>query len=1027
MIFLGLAAGRRLPMSLIRLLAAVVFLLAASVFLYGEGGRDEVLSRADTLIQNKEYDEAIRMLSSYMKTNPDKFQEAQKRLQHIIQLREQYNLIADELLDTLRDHPEESEKILELTEALNAIEPTSNPLAEQFLDQLISLATFNRNRNRLDAVLAEGRALLEAGDYAGAMAAYTGGLDIYQEDFFRAGYGEEAEAEAREGLENIFRSASGFSALAGPFSQAAGRLIDSGGNPPGVNALSELYGGFTARMEELTAIRNVLLGVGVSYEARQEILRRENEALGDRSFLSFASRLIYGPAEQNEGMLGVLDRYWEDKVSPAEAAVLARTDSFYNSACAAAENREYSRALPLLESAAEYISLSLDFINRRYAYEEAGDPPVNILFGEKVLSKKTDDYLKYRAMGIAVSAIKDTELLGERAAGLSAGGFPALAAWRDGRMEAAEAGAEEQAIRASFTALGDELALVKAALNEEAALTGNYREGGGISGSGFGNALGIIAQAGNIVDGLDALVREQLLNSALRFYTIANGDFGKEVTAREGEFKEAASLIQGIPQVLEGDIEYIAHYPAEGLAILTGLSRKLSVNLTAGRELLSGYGAESTDILDASGAGLLHAAAREMVNRLESLQSRAGDLMAAARTQVSRAGALRSEGDRLFREAQAAMARNDFDAARERLNRATTRYHDSLAIQESASLRTTWDTQLVNMGAEIAGRLNEIVVRDVRTLVNNAKNVYYSGDFERADILLAQAQNRWRTTNSAENPEVSYWLNLVRGALSLQAGKDIPVTAPLYAEMSQLLSEARRNFEQGVRMINGGRRREGLAMFDEALRKTREVRLMFPMNQEARLLELRMEQVTDPAAFERTFRARINEAAAGTRPAVRSQESFATLQELALINPRYPNIDRIIRRAKIDMGLIPPDPDPAALARSNELTRLARSTIDAQNSVRYHVALAQLEEAILLNPNNNDAIIAKDILLTRMTGTGVIVLDSNSKDEYDRAVLELQQGNYINAWTIVQRLLQNPKNRNSTLILDLQRRIESVL
>jgi tetratricopeptide (TPR) repeat protein len=127
------------------------------------------------------------------------------------------------------------------------------------------------------------------------------------------------------------------------------------------------------------------------------------------------------------------------------------------------------------------------------------------------------------------------------------------------------------------------------------------------------------------------------------------------------------------------------------------------------------------------------------------------------------------------------------------------------------------------------------------------------------------------------------------------------------------------------------------------------------------------------------------------------------------------------------MGYMPPDPDPVAVARSNELTQLARSVIDAQNSVQYQVALAQLDEAIRLNSNNNSAVIAKDMLLTRMTGTGIIVLDSNSKDLYDEAVLQLQQGNYINALAIVQQLLQNPKNRNSTQILDLQRKIDSLL
>jgi tetratricopeptide (TPR) repeat protein len=127
------------------------------------------------------------------------------------------------------------------------------------------------------------------------------------------------------------------------------------------------------------------------------------------------------------------------------------------------------------------------------------------------------------------------------------------------------------------------------------------------------------------------------------------------------------------------------------------------------------------------------------------------------------------------------------------------------------------------------------------------------------------------------------------------------------------------------------------------------------------------------------------------------------------------------------MEMRPPDPDPRAIARSNELTRSARSIIDAQNSVQYQVALAQLDEAIRLNPENNSAIIAKDMLLTRTTGTGIIVLDSRSKDLYDEAVLQLQQGNYINALAIVEQLLQNPKNRDSTQILDLKRRIDTLL
>jgi hypothetical protein len=1011
---------------LFRLLAVVFFLLAAAASLYAGGGRDEVLSHADQLIENKQYDDAIQVLTDYTKTNPEKFKDSQKRLQQIVQLRERYNTIADELLDVLVNDPENNEKILELTQALNAIEPPTTPLAGKFLNQIRDLAVFNQNRNRLERILVEGRSRLEQGDYTGAMEAYAAGLDIYQSEFFASGYGEDAEADAREGLENISRDISDFYALFSPFNQAAG-AVENTNRELGLDVLREDYDNLTGRMEELMAIRNNFYQVGASFNSRQEILQRDNAAMGDRSFLSFASRLIHGPAGQTEGMLGVLDRYWEQRIASAESAVSGLRDSFYNEAYSAALNREYAGAIPLLETTEGYISISRDFLNRRLAYEEDNNPPVQVIFEERVLQNKTDEYLNYQAMGRSIAVLKEAEALGVRETALSEGGFPALGSWQEGQLEGAAAIAMEEEIRASYSVLKDELTLLKARLDGETVLIRNYQGAYEDSGAGAGNALSFMDNAHTLIGALESLVTEQISNSAVRRYTIANGDFEKIVIEREGEFEEADSLMQGITQTTEGGGEYTARYPSEGLIILTRLGQSLAVNLTAGRGLLSRYGDESPDMLNSVEIQPLYSSAQSLVNRLGSLQSRVGPLAAAARTQVSQAEAFRLEGDRLVQEARTALGRDNLDLARERLDRALERYQSSLAIQESASIRSIWDTQLVALGDEIKARQNEIVVRDVRALLTNVRTTYYNGNFEQAEGLLIRAQNLWRTTNSTENPEVRYWINLVRGAQSLQAGKTIPVTAPLYAEMSQLLSEAKRNYDEGTRMINSGRRQVGLSSFAEARQKTQEIRLMFPMNQEARLLELRMEQVTDPPAFAAAFDQRLNEARAGTRPPTRSAESFATLQELAIINPLYPGMAGIIRQAEIDIGIRPPDPDPRAVAQSRELTLSARSIIDAYNTVQYAIAQTQLDQAILLNPNNNEAIILKDVVQTRMTGTGVFVLDSVSQDLYNQAVQQLQLGNNLNAYAIVQQLLQNPKIRNATIIQDLQRRIESVL
>jgi hypothetical protein len=243
--------------------------------------------------------------------------------------------------------------------------------------------------------------------------------------------------------------------------------------------------------------------------------------------------------------------------------------------------------------------------------------------------------------------------------------------------------------------------------------------------------------------------------------------------------------------------------------------------------------------------------------------------------------------------------------------------------------------------------------------------------------------------------------------------------------MSQLLSQARRSYDEGVRLINAGSRSQGLAKFEEARLKTREVKLMFPLNQEAGILELRMDQYTDTAAFNATFEQRLRTAINGTKQ--RSVESFADLQNLAEINPGYPGMRGIVTQAEIDMGYRPPPPNPRDLARSRELTASASRILDTNNTTMFEVALSQINEAITLNPENIEATRVKDRLLNRMSVPGGIVLTSEDEAEYQRALRDLQAGNTLIARAIVERLLQNPRNRNITKLVELQRRIQLAL
>ncbi|MDR1566820.1 MAG: hypothetical protein LBS48_06020 [Treponema sp.] len=1012
------AASNRERGLILRLLAAVLFLLAAAASLHAGGTRDTILSRADELIDNKQYDEAIQALTEYVKTNPGKFDDAQKRLQRIVRLREQYNTIADELLEILVENPDDNDKILELINRLTAIELVSNPSTRRFLDQILDLATFNRNRNRLEEILEQGRILLAQRDYPGALECYASGLEIYQSEYFSSGFGEEAEEAASRGLEDISRGIGEFAALMEPFSQAA-RTVENRGRDAVPSEIRQAYNALIPYMEDFSLIMNSFFGAGLAYENQLALLQSQDESLGDRSFLSFAVRLIRGPAGQDEGIVGTLNRYWQERIVPVEGAIAALAEDAYTRAHALSAAADYAGAAPFLDTAEEYLGMAMDFVNHYLVLFQASGVPVTMVFDEPVVEDKAGDYLAYQSMNRAVGFIREAGIIGRQNQALG-DNFPAFSSWQEGLLDASAAVSAEDADRASLKAMG---AGVDALMAEIAADTRTVQGYPDPAPEGAPPAL-YLDQARDIASALETVIRTREYQAIVRRYTISTEELSHEVSAREDEFARGNSLVEGIRTEENGE-SAIAHYPAEGLEALTQMSQRAAVNLAGCRELLNLFASEPQGISGSGEVGTLYSYARSLAGSLENLLARTGTVSAAARIQIARADALRLEGDRLFQESQAALGRNNFDVARDRLQRATERYHDSLVIQESASLRSSWDTRLVNLGAEIVRAENEIVVRDVRDMVTRARNSYYAGNMEQAEDLLVRAQNRWHDTNVTEQPEVVYWLNLVRGAMSLQSGRTIPATAPLYAEMSQLLSDARRNYDEGVRLLNAGQRPQGLNRFNEALQLAQEVRLMFPMNHDARMLELRIEQQTDSAAFNAAFRQRLNEAVAGTRQ--KSVESFAELQDLAEINPRYSGIGAILTQAEIDMGYRPPPPDPRDLSRSAELARQAQVIVGARDSTQYEVARTQLDEALRLNPNNTQAQTLLDRVQILMTGTGTIVLSSRAQDLYTVAVQMYQQGNYLSANAIVQQLLQDPGNQKSTLILELKRRLDAVL
>jgi hypothetical protein len=241
--------------------------------------------------------------------------------------------------------------------------------------------------------------------------------------------------------------------------------------------------------------------------------------------------------------------------------------------------------------------------------------------------------------------------------------------------------------------------------------------------------------------------------------------------------------------------------------------------------------------------------------------------------------------------------------------------------------------------------------------------------------------------------------------------------------MSQLLSEAQKNYIEGVSLYSANMKSEGDKKFSFARANIQRVKLIYPMNEEAGLLELRIEQQIDPQAFAAAIQQKVNAAIAGTKR--RDIQAYNDMLNLFYIYPQYPNRAAIVTQAEYDMGYRIPPANPAMVARSNELAASARAIINARADSRYDEAQGYLNDAIRIYPDN-PAVRPLLSELARVRGGTTNEFDFATKRKYDQALAALQQQDYITALRLTTEIGNDPRYSNNKLYLELRRRVQAV-
>ena len=980
---------------------ACFWLVTALAPLHGAGSREADLSRADQLISEREYDQAILFLTEFARRNPNQFDQAQARLNQIYLAREEFNKTADELIYILLNSPEEDEKILELTVKLQSLENDNSPVLIDFLARIHDIALFNVSRNQLRRALENGRNMLDRGDYEAALAAYSGGFSIMRDEFYASNYGSAVHNQTRQETERVNAVIAAFRQTAAQLDTITtelARAINSGQH----TRVPEIMTRLVPAMDRFIAQKQILYSAAAVFERNLQSLQRANPAMGDRNHLAFVTRVIYGrtDADIQEGILGVFDGSWNRATGAGLDAITRYYETTNNAALAAFNRQNFNGVTNTLAEISTYSDVIPVLFEKHRQLTQATTAQTVTFNGAAIPRDGLSQYLKLNSLIEASTALRQAAVI----PGREQYDRNTLVNLRNRRITAPEALAIEQRTRNLLTEQQNEIQAIRSRavqMDTQISALENYP---------------YIKNAVSAIDALLARITTEEHQSAQRYYNIAQSDLEYSIAQRKEQIEKARALMEGERR-----------YPAEALQELNTMLAAANEDMERGNTLLTQLRGEPSGVASNTEIRNLLNRYQASVNEITTVRNQGQTMASTAASRASQAEALRREGERLFAEAQTSFQRQNFETAVERLDRASQRIDESLVLQESAEVREFRETQIMRLGQQIATAQNETILAEVRSLVNSARDLYFAGNFQRAEDNLLNARNRWRTISPDDDDEIMHWLSMVQRAMSASSARVIPPTAPLYPDMSQLLSQARRNYEEGVRLINSGQRDQGIDKFNEARVQTREVKLVFPANQEAGILELRMDQFTNPRGFNEGFEQRLRTAMTGTQR--RELSSYADVLNLAEINPNYPGIRNYVLQAEINMGIRPPPPNPADVSRSRELTTSATRILESNDVSQFEAALIQINEAIRLDPNNTNASRIKDRIIDRRTTneTRTAVLIPADETQYQQAVRELQMGNNLTAFAIVERLMQKPENRSVTKLIELQRRIQQVL
>ena len=994
------------PSGTARTILLALFLCLVAAVCAQASGRAERESRqrlgeVERLIEEKRYNEAVRLLSQVVKEDTDRFDAAEELMMRIRERRKEIDESFAELNNAITTN--NLEQAVALIDRLEDLNPYPSDSEAELLDMLraagIEQIYFV---NLFRDLMARARAQLQAGEYRPAISTYLEGFRFNKDRFDEAGYGNIVENAVNTALRELERAIDVFDMLTSPLESATAVL----GEDP--QSLASETGAVVSALTTMAESIGKANDSGSTFRDQNGRIRANSPEDKYDLFLYFAEQLVFGPTDSDsQGIAYALDKLWQRALGEAESRLLSIGGSAYAETVANFREGKVEQVSSGSLAAAQWFEAALQLQSLWPVRIDPADPfpldgrGVEAMEAALPAVLRTQEHLK--ALAEYRELVRVVERTGE------------LARVEITTLEQIYLDREELAELLEQTSSRDE----------------SWRQQRSVYSEGTGIGLDLnehVSQADEVLTDIENTrrgIQDLDLRLLDRIALVEGADFEERLRGYESRFEEAVRLQEGIEVSLDPNLDEVRldKYPARALGIYQSLDGDLE-NLDAGVQRMLADSRQNPEYLQQSVELQTH------VRTLENLSARTASLRAEleSRTEETRAAALqaerfRREGQLRFQQARANVNNRRFTDARQNIRSAREAFDTSLEFEEDAEVRRIRDEELVALSELIIELENDQVVVEVRELIERGRRLYAQGDFTGAEQTLRRAKARWDDTNSTDNPEISFWLGLVLSAVDATTGREIAVTDPLYKEMSQLYNLAYADFQTGQRLVEQGENNEALRVLRRAEERIAKILVPFPYNARARVLNLRILQISAPEEYRASITELFNDAV--RRRNETPQESYAKLKDIEQLQPNYPGLQNAIINLEVTLGFRIPPPDPAKITQAQNLYTQAKSIWDRNQRDLFDSALSVLDDALRLNPDNREAAVLKDRLLVATGGERVDVLSSDDQRLLREAEAKYLSGRFFEALLIIEQLLRKSGNQNNQEILDLEKRIRA--